>query len=91
MHPIPFQLPRRSLWGLLPALLTACSATDLLNATVADDTYVRTVNLPYGPDPRQRFDLYQPATPVQGRRILRLFTNVNPDGRPRSLRARYAV
>ena len=39
---------------MLPALLTACSATDLLNATVADDTYVRSEGLPYGPDPRQR-------------------------------------
>src|SRR5206468_5734045 len=27
-----------------------------------------------------------PATPVHGRRILRIFTNVNPAGRPRSWR-----
>jgi hypothetical protein len=27
-----------------------------------------------------------PATPVQGRRILRLFTNVNPAGKPRTWR-----
>jgi acetyl esterase/lipase len=65
MNLTPFQLPRRSLLTLLPALLTACSATDLLNATVADDTYVRSEGLPYGPDPRQRFDLYQPAVPVR--------------------------
>jgi acetyl esterase/lipase len=61
MHIPPFQLPRRSLLAMLPALLTACSATDLLNATVADDTYARTKGVQYGPDPRQRFDLYQPA------------------------------
>lgn len=33
-------------------------------------------------DTRLHVDSF-PATPVQGRRILRLFTNVNPDGRPR--------
>lgn len=36
-------------------------------------------------DTRLHIDSF-PATPVQGRRILRLFTNVNPDGRPRSWR-----
>ena len=36
-------------------------------------------------DTRLHVDSF-PATPVQGRRILRLFTNVNPDGRPRSWR-----
>jgi hypothetical protein len=33
-------------------------------------------------DTRLHIDSF-PATPVHGRRILRLFTNVNPDGRPR--------
>jgi hypothetical protein len=36
-------------------------------------------------DTRLHIDAF-PATPVQGRRILRLFTNVNPEGRPRSWR-----
>jgi hypothetical protein len=36
-------------------------------------------------DTRLHVDSF-PATPVQGRRILRLFTNVNPAGRPRSWR-----
>ena len=36
-------------------------------------------------DTRLHVDSF-PATPVQGRRILRLFTNVNPEGRPRSWR-----
>jgi 3-deoxy-D-manno-octulosonic acid hydroxylase-like protein len=36
-------------------------------------------------DTRLHVDSF-PATPVQGRRILRVFTNVNPDGRPRSWR-----
>ena len=53
-------LPRRSLFAMLPALLTACSAVDLLNATVASDTYTRTEGLAYGPQPRQQLDVYQP-------------------------------
>jgi hypothetical protein len=36
-------------------------------------------------DSRLHIDSF-PATPVQGRRILRVFTNVNPEGRPRSWR-----
>jgi hypothetical protein len=36
-------------------------------------------------DTRLHVDSF-PASPVQGRRILRLFTNVNPEGRPRSWR-----
>jgi len=36
-------------------------------------------------DTRLHVDSF-PATPVQGRRILRLFTNVNPGGRPRTWR-----
>ena len=45
---------------MLPALLTACSAVDVLNATVASDTYTRTEGLAYGPQPRQQLDVYQP-------------------------------
>jgi acetyl esterase/lipase len=58
-------MPRRSLFAMLPALLTACSGVDLLNATVATDTYRRTEGLHYGPDARQRLDVYQPASPVR--------------------------
>jgi hypothetical protein len=36
-------------------------------------------------DSRLHIDSF-PASPVQGRRILRVFTNVNPEGRPRSWR-----
>ena len=36
-------------------------------------------------DTRLHIDAF-PATPVQGRRILRVFANVNPQGRPRSWR-----
>ena len=53
-------LPRRSLFAMLPALLTACSAVDVLNATVASDSYTLAGGLPYGPEPRQQLDVYQP-------------------------------
>lgn len=45
---------------MLPALLTACSAVDVLNATVASDTYTRTEGVAYGPQARQQLDVYQP-------------------------------
>jgi acetyl esterase/lipase len=46
---------------MLPALLTACSGVDLLNATVPTDSYRRIEGLAYGADPRQRLDVYRPA------------------------------
>jgi len=51
---------------MLPALLTACSAVDLLNATVPTDTYQLTAGLAYGAHPRQRLDVYQPPGDVRG-------------------------
>ena len=57
MHP---KLPRRSLLAMLPALLSACSAVDVLNATVPTDTYLRTDGVAYGPEARQRMDIYRP-------------------------------
>ena len=54
-------LPRRSLLAMLGALLSACSAVDLLNATVPSDTYRRTEALAYGSGTRQRLDIYQPS------------------------------
>ena len=58
---LPIKLPRRSFFAMLPALLTACSGVDLLNATVPTDTYRRTEGLSYGGHPRQRLDVYQPG------------------------------
>lgn len=54
------KLPRRSFFAMLPALLTACSAADLLNATVPTDTYRRSEGLAYGREPRQQLDVYRP-------------------------------
>ena len=55
------QLPRRSLFAMLPALLTACSAVDVLNATVPSDTYRSSADLAYGSHPRQKVDVYLPS------------------------------
>lgn len=60
MHLLNFKLPRRSLFAMIPALLSACSAVDLLNATVPSDTYIRAEGVAYGADPRQLVDVYQP-------------------------------
>ena len=57
-------LPRRSFFAMLPALLTACSGADLLNATVPTDTYQAIDGLAYGVEQRQRLDVYRPATQV---------------------------
>jgi acetyl esterase/lipase len=54
-------LSRRSLMVMLPALLTACSAVDVLNATVASDTYRLLPNLAYGEHARQKVDVYMPS------------------------------
>lgn len=58
------KLPRRSLLAMIPALLSACSAVDLLNATVPSDTYRRTEGVAYGSEARQKADIYQPKTAV---------------------------
>lgn len=58
---------------MLPGLLTACSAVDILNATVATDTYQRTQGLPYGPHPRQRVDVYQPLVPAKNPHMVVFF------------------
>ena len=58
------KLPRRTLFAMLPALLTACSAVDVLNATVPSDTYRSMTDLAYGNLPRQKLDVYLPRQPL---------------------------
>lgn len=55
--------------AMLPALLTACSAVDLLNATVPIDTYRNIANLPYGDQPRQKLDVYLPPQLVADKAV----------------------
>ena len=68
MNPMNSKLPRRSLFyavvAMLPALLTACSVLDVLNATVPVDTYRSFANVPYGDQPRQKLDVYLPSQPL---------------------------
>lgn len=73
MNTIASKLPRRSFFAMLPALLTACSAADLLNATVPTDTYQASEGLVYGAEPRQRLDVYQPGTNVSHAPIVVFF------------------
>lgn len=49
---------------MLPALLTACSAVDVLNATVPTDTYRSAVDIAYGNHSRQKVDVYLPSQPL---------------------------
>lgn len=49
--------------GLLP-LLQACSSLRVIDALVPCDTYSRLPDQAYGPDPRQRLDVYLPARPL---------------------------
>ena len=64
MYLLNSKLPRRSLFAMLPALLTACSAVDVLNATVPSDTYRSSADLAYGNHPRQKVDVYLPSQPL---------------------------
>jgi acetyl esterase/lipase len=73
MNLLDSTLPRRPLLALLPALLTACSGIDLLNATIARDTYRRTEGLPYGEHARQRLDVYQPNGSVSNAPLVVFF------------------
>ena len=61
MNFLNLKLPRRSLLAMLPALLTACSALDVLNATVPSDTYRSFTDLPYANHARQKLDIYMPS------------------------------
>ncbi len=49
---------------MLPALLSACSGVDVLNATVSTDTYRLSQGLAYGRLERQLLDVYQPRAEV---------------------------
>ncbi|MDP3797532.1 MAG: hypothetical protein Q8R06_10340 [Polaromonas sp.] len=64
---LPIKLPRRSFFAMLPALLTACSGVDLLNATVPTDTYRRTEGLSYGGHPRAAGGVFLRRELVVGR------------------------
>jgi acetyl esterase/lipase len=56
----------RAVSWLTALALAACSPAKLLNATVPTGGVTITRNVAYGPDPRQKLDIYQPAHPQPG-------------------------
>ena len=59
--------------------LVACSATGALNALVRSDTYRPTLDVAYGPSPRQKLDIYTPAStpPASGWPVVVFFYGGN--------------
>ena len=74
MTTTPYTLSRRTLaaLGLLP-LLQACSPLRVINALVPTGTHRFTADQAYGPDARQRLDVYQPDPPVADAPIVVFF------------------
>ncbi len=64
--PTPFPVTRRlglvGIGSAIAALVSGCSGAQVLNRLVAHDTYHGPTGTRYGPDPRHRLDVYQPAT-----------------------------
>jgi acetyl esterase/lipase len=56
-------LARRGLFASLIGSLGGCSPVALLNATVSRKGYTLEPDIGYGPNPRQKLDLYWPDTP----------------------------
>ena len=56
-------LARRGLLASLAGALSGCSPAALLNATVPHRGYTLEPDIAYGPDPRQKLDIYRPQTP----------------------------
>jgi acetyl esterase/lipase len=62
LHPLKLLLLRIALPVVALASLAACSPTATLNALAARGTHTFTEGVAYGPLPRQKLDLYQPAS-----------------------------
>lgn len=68
----------RSVWrllfgGLLIGLLAACSPLKLLNSLTPGSTFIKTRDVAYGSDPRQKLDIYQPRQAVPGAPVVVFF------------------
>ncbi|TFB41861.1 alpha/beta hydrolase [Pseudomonas sp. F01002] len=59
--------------GVLLAVMTACSPLKLLNALTPDATYDKTEGIAYGPDPRQKLDVYAPRHPMKNAPVVVFF------------------
>jgi acetyl esterase/lipase len=53
--------------------LTGCTSLQLLNATVSHRGYVRTTDVSYGKDPRQKLDVYIPKKVVPNAKVVIFF------------------
>ena len=53
---------KKELLACLPIFLTACSGAQILNATISRANLRITHDVAYGPDPRQKLDIYRPDT-----------------------------
>ena len=53
---------KKELLACLPIFLTACSGAQILNATISRANLRITHDIAYGPDPRQKLDIYRPDT-----------------------------
>jgi acetyl esterase/lipase len=56
-------LARRGILSGLLGALAGCSPAALLNTTVSRKGYTLEADIPYGPNPRQKLDLYRPERP----------------------------
>jgi acetyl esterase/lipase len=62
-----------ALTGLLITLLMGCSPLKVLNALTPGNTFVRTADLAYGPDPRNKLDVYTPREASPGGPVVVFF------------------
>ncbi len=60
-------LPASAFW------LTGCTGLQLLNATVSHRGYIRTTNISYGSDPRQKLDVYIPKPMAPNAKVVIFF------------------
>ena len=64
-------LARRGILAGLAGFLSNCSPATLLNATVSRQGFTRETDIAYGPDSRQKLDLYRPERPrPDGRTVI---------------------
>jgi acetyl esterase/lipase len=59
--------------GVLLAVMAACSPLKLLNALTPDATCDKTEGIAYGPDPRQKLDVYVPRPPMKNAPVVVFF------------------
>ncbi|MDD1022229.1 alpha/beta hydrolase [Pseudomonas sp. TNT2022 ID1048] len=64
----------RLLFGtLVLSLLASCSPLKALNSLTPDSTFIKTRDIAYGIDPRQKLDVYQPRQAVPGAPVVVFF------------------